>query len=86
MKLLENLEKAGIQEAGVASQDAAGAAGNRKEKNGLLNDYTATEAGVGYLHRVCPVSLTPNSETPRLAWLGGVFQEKEPSPRGHRFA
>jgi hypothetical protein len=36
MKLLENLEKAGIQEAGVASQDAAGAAGNRKDEMDYL--------------------------------------------------
>ena len=30
----------------------------------------ATEVGFGLLHCLRSVSLTPNSETPRLLWLG----------------
>ena len=49
---------------------AAGAAGVRKEKNGLLYDYTATETGPNSVHWLRPLPLTPNSELQTLANQG----------------
>ena len=46
---------------------AAGAAGVRKEKNGLLYDYITPETGVDSVHRRRPLPLTPNSELQTLA-------------------
>jgi hypothetical protein len=54
------------REAAARQVQAAGDARIRKEKNGLLDDYSSPEVGFGGLHCVCTVSLTPNSETPKL--------------------
>jgi len=70
-KLPENLEnKFRIQEGGGCQSCAAGAAGVRKENNGLLYDYIATETGIDSVHRLCPLPLTPNSELQTLANQG----------------
>ena len=67
-EILEN--KFRIQEGGGCQSCAAGAAGVRKEKNGLLHDYIATETGIDSVHRLCPLPLTPNSELQTLANQG----------------
>ena len=73
MKLPKNLEKAGIQEAGGCLPVLCSwRCKNQKGKNGLLNDYSSPETCVGYLHCAHPVSLTPNSETPKLHDLCGL--------------
>ena len=70
-KLPENLEnKFRIQEGGGCQSCAAGAAGVRKEKNGLLHVYIATETGVDSVHRLRSLPLTPNSELQTLANQG----------------
>ena len=67
-KLPENLEnKFRIQEGGGCQSCAAGV---RKEKNGLLHVYIATETGVDSVHRLRSLPLTPNSELQTLANQG----------------
>jgi len=71
LKLPENLEnKFRIQEGGGCQSCAAGDAGVRKEKNGLLYVYIATETGVDSVHRLRSLPLTPNSELQTLANQG----------------
>ena len=82
---LQNSPKSGknagsrVQEAAAGRAGAAGAR-IRKEKNGLLDDYSSPEVGFGGLHCICPVSLTPNSETPLVLWLGPWSMELAGQP------
>ena len=73
MKLRNSWISANISTGRKDASPAAGiaaASGSRKEKNGLLHVYIATETGVDSVHRLRPLPLTPNSELQTLANQG----------------